>query len=225
MKNRNSILVIGDTHEPFCRPDYLNFCVEIFDRCKCKTVVHIGDLVDNHAISYHEHDPDGRSPADEMAEADRRLKRWFDAFPQVYLCLGNHDRLVHRKALTNGLPQRAIKSFREMWKLPIGWQDDFSWEFYGVKFMHGLGISGDRAHIRAAERNRQSTVIGHTHSTLGGEYLVSEKDRIFGVNVGCGIDRRTYAFAYGRDLLKKPALGVGVITDKGQYWQTFAMPL
>jgi hypothetical protein len=160
-----------------------------------------------------------------MAEADKHLKRWFDAFPQVYLCLGNHDRLVHRKALTFGLPNRAIKSFREMWKLPLGWQDDFSWEFYGVRFMHGTGLSGDNAHIKAAERNRQPTVIGHTHHTLGGNYLVSEKDRIYGLNVGCGINRKTYAFAYGRDFLKKPALGCGVITDKGKFWQVFAMDL
>jgi len=160
-----------------------------------------------------------------MAETDLHLKRWFGAFPEVYLCLGNHDRLVQRKAITNGLPNRAIKSFREMWNLPLGWHDDFSWEFYGVRFMHGTGLSGDRAHIKAAERNRQPTVIGHTHHTLGGEYLVSERDRIFGVNCGCGIDRKTYAFAYGRDLLKKPALGCAVITDKGNYWQTFAMPL
>lgn len=181
--------------------------------------------MDNHAISYHEHDPDGKSPEDEAKEADLRLKRWFGAFPEVFLCLGNHDRLVQRKARTNGLPSRAIKTFREMWKFPLGWQEDFSWEFYGVRFMHGTGISGERAHIKAAEQNRQPTVIGHTHHTLAGNYLVSERDRIFGMNVGCGIDRKTYAFEYGRDLLKKPALGCGVITDKGRYWQVFAMDL
>jgi len=184
--------------------------------------VHIGDLVDNHAISYHEHDPDGRSPADEMSEVDIHLKRWFSAFPELHLCRGNHDRLIDRKAKTFGLPSRAFKSFREVWNFPLGWQDDFSWEFYGVRFMHGTGLSGERAHIKAAENNRQSTVIGHTHSTLAGNYLVSEKDRIFGMNVGCGIDRKTYAFAYGKDLLKKPALGCGVITDKGKFWQCFA---
>ena len=127
--------------------------------------------------------------------------------------------------MTFGLPDRAIKTFREMWKLPPGWKEDYSWEFYGVRFIHGTGLSGEKAHIRAAERNRQPTVIGHVHSVLGGEYLVSEKDRIFGVNCGCGVDRKTYVFAYGRDFLKKPALGCAVITDKGKYWQTFAMDL
>jgi len=225
MTHKGNIGVIGDTHEPFCRLDYLNFCVEIFDRCKCKIIIHIGDLVDNHAISYHEHDPDGKSPADEMNEVDKYLKRWFDAFPDVYLCLGNHDRLVERKSRTFGLPSRALKTFREMWHLPLGWQDNFSWEFYGVRFVHGTGLSGPNAHIRAAEQNRQSTVIGHTHSTAATNYLVSENDRIFAMNVGCGIDRNTYAFEYGRFLPKKPVLACGVVTDKGKYCQAFPMDL
>lgn len=181
--------------------------------------------MDNNAISYHENDPDGYSPAYEMAEADKHLKRWFDAFPQLYLCLGNHDRLVARKSRTIGLPSRAFKSFRDMWHLPSGWQEDFFWEFYGVKFMHGTGLSGKYAHIRAAEQNRQSTVIGHTHSTLAVNYLVSEKDRIFAMNSGCGVDRKSYAFEYGRYLLNKPVLGCGVVTDKGNYCQVFPMGL
>jgi predicted phosphodiesterase len=181
--------------------------------------------VDNHAISYHEHDPNGRSPADEMVEADKHLKRWFSAFPQVYLCRGNHDRLVDRKSKTFGLPDRAIKTFREMWNLPLGWQDDFSWEFYGVRFTHGTGLSGERAHIKAAEQGRQSTVIGHTHSTGAVTYLVSENDRIFGMNVGSGIDRKSYAFEYGRDIIKKPFLGCGVVTDKGKFAQVFPMDI
>lgn len=224
-KFKDNIGIIGDTHIPFERPDYLNFCIEIFERCKCRTIVHIGDLIDLHALSYHEHDPDGKSPADEMNEADKHLKRWFDAFPELYLCLGNHDRLIQRQSKTNGIPTRALKTFREVWKLPLGWYADYSWEIFGVRYTHGTGFSGQNAHIRAAEASRQSTIIGHTHSTASVNYLVSEKDRIFGMNVGCGIDRKTYAFEYGRDLPKKPVLACGVVTDKGNYCQVFPMKI
>lgn len=224
MKTPN-ILAIGDTHLPFERPDYLNFCVSIADRCKCKIIVHVGDLVDNHSINYHEHDPNGKSPKDEMEETDEHLVRWFDAFPQLHLCLGNHDRLIDRKIKTFGLPNRALKSFHEMWNFPDGWREAFSWEFYGVRFTHGTGLSGKNAHIKAAEQNRQSTIIGHTHSTLAVNYLVSERDRIFGANCGCGIDRRSYAFEYGRELFNKPALGCAVVTDSGQFVQVFPMVL
>ena len=225
MKNRDHIGIIADTHIPFELPNYLDFCLQIFKRCKCDTFVHIGDLVDNHAISYHEHDPNGKSPEEEMKEADEHLKRWFKAFPSLFLCRGNHDRLVDRKCKTSGLPDRVFKPFRDIWKLPKGWRDEFNFEIDEVRYTHGTGLMGSNAHITAASQNRQSTVIGHTHSTGAINYLVSEKDRIFGMNVGCGLDRRTYAFEYGRDFTKKPVIGCGVVTDNGKYCQFFPMEL
>jgi predicted phosphodiesterase len=162
-----------------------------------------------------------------MAEVDKHLKLWFKAFEDrpVYLCLGNHDRLINRKALSFGLPSRAFKPFRDVWNFPLNWFEDFSWEIFGVRYTHGTGFSGQYAHIRAAEAHRQSTVIGHTHSTAAINYLVSEKDRIFGMNVGSGIDRKAYAFNYGRDLPKKPVLSCGVVTDRGNFCQVFPMPI
>lgn len=224
-KNRETILVIGDTHLPFELENYLEFCLEIYNRCKCKTVVHIGDLVDNHSISYHEHNPDGKSPKDELIEAKEHLKHWFKAFPRLFLCRGNHDSLVDRKGKTVGLPEEVFKPYREIWDLPKSWRDDWDFELNGVRFQHGTGYSGKYGHIQAAYDNRQSTVIGHTHSSLGGEYIANYKDRIFGMNVGCGIDRKKYAFTYGRDFRFKPIIGCGIVSDCGSYWQTFAMEL
>ena len=223
--HKDHVLIIGDTHLPFVHKHYLDFCKEIQARVKCGTVVHIGDLVDNHAISYHEHHPSGRSPADEMAEADKLLKGyWFKAFPKLKLCRGNHDRLVDRKAKTAGLPERAFKPFRQIWDLPAGWEDSTCFIIDDVEYTHGT-LTGPNAHIGHATHNRQSTVIGHTHSTGAINYLVSNKDRIFGMNVGCGIDRNTYAFEYGRDFCKKPVLGCGVVTDQGKFCQFFPMDL
>ena len=209
-----NILIIADTHLPFAHRNYLEFCKQTEKKYKCEVVIHIGDLVDNHAISYHEHDPDGWSPAKEMKVADRYLVKWFKAFPRVKLCRGNHDRLVDRKAKTLGLPKRCFQSFREIWGLPKGWEDAFKFEVDGTLFKHGTKISGRYAHVTAAERARQSTVIGHTHSSSGVEYMASEKDCIFGMNVGCGIDRKKYAFDYGQDFPRKPILSCGVILDK-----------
>ena len=223
MKKRNAVLVVGDTHLPFEHRNYLEFCKEIHKRCKCDTVVHIGDLVDNHSISYHEHDPDGWSPEFEMKETDKHLKAWFKAFPKLYLCRGNHDALVDRKAKTIGLPKRCFAPYRDIWSLPEGWVDDFEFVIDDVLYKHGTGMSGRYAHIMAAERARMSTVIGHTHSSGGVEYLVSSKDCIFGMNVSCGIDRKKYAFAYGKDFPRKPVLGCGVVTDNGRYAQYFPM--
>lgn len=217
------ILVIADTHIPFEHEDYIDFCVGISDKFSCGTIVHIGDLVDNHAISYHEHSPDGWSPADEMEEADKHLEEWFGVFTNVHLCRGNHDILVDRKGKTVGLPARCFKPFREIWKLPKGWVDAFEFQLDGTRFLHGTGYSGKYSHVQAAYDSRQSTVIGHTHSVAGIEWSANSKNVIFGMNVGSGIDCKKYAFAYGKDMRRKPVLGCGIVTDGGSYAQFIPM--
>ena len=78
------MLIIGDTHEPFTHPQYLDFCKRTLDTFQCDTVFHIGDEIDNHAISYHEHNPNGLSPGEELIKAKKRMKLWYDAFPNVW---------------------------------------------------------------------------------------------------------------------------------------------
>jgi len=207
MKNT---LVLGDTHLPFEHKDYLAFCKRIHKGYKCQAVVHIGDLVDNHSISYHEHDPDGWSPTDEMKETDKHLKPWFKAFPELSLCRGNHDNLVDRKGKTVGLPKRCFQSFRDIWGLPDKWIDDFEFIVDNVCYEHFA--TGEYGYIRRARENCMSTVTGHAHSAAGVGWVVTERDIWFGMGVGCGLDRKKYAFAYGKKFKKKPVLGCGVVS-------------
>ena len=214
--NPDNVLVIGDTHEPFTHKHYLDFCIETQKEYRCGTVVHIGDLVDNHALSYHEHNPNGRSPADEMKEAEKRAKDWFDAFPKVKMCKGNHDDLVARKAMTYGIPERAIRPFEEIWDLPRGWEFEWSYQICGVKYEHGTAYSGLYPQATACKSNRQKTVIGHLHAVAGDIWTENDKDCIWGLSVGCGIDRMKYAFWYGKDFKAKPILGCGVVLNSGK---------
>ncbi len=215
MKNEN-VLVFSCTHLPFEHKHYLEFLKEQQSKYKCTKVVHLGDLVDNHSISYHEHDPNGWNPAQEMEATDKHLKAWFKAFPKLYLCRGNHDNLVDRKSKTVGLPRRAFKPFRDIWSLPKNWVDGFEFEFNNVLYKHGIGFSGMYGHCKARDKSKQNTVIGHLHSVLGVDWNVTSKDRTFGMCVGCGINRKEYAFAYGKDFTNKPILGCGVVVNKGQ---------
>ena len=211
MKEYNT-LAFGCPHLPFEHKDYLPFLVRIYKAFNCGRVICLGDLVDNHAINYHEHDPDGWSPEQEMEEADNHLQKFFEAFPIAWVCRGNHDRLVDRKGRTSGLPQRCFKSFRDRLNLPYTWKDDFKWIFDGVCYEHGEGYSGDLPHLKAALNNRMHTVIAHTHHAFGVEYSANEQDIVMGVSTGCGIDRKRYAFEYGRAFKKKPILGCVVIS-------------
>ena len=58
--------IIGDTHEPFCLDGYREFCIETFKAWKIDTVIHIGDLVDHHALSFHDSEPTLKSATGEL---------------------------------------------------------------------------------------------------------------------------------------------------------------
>lgn len=211
--DKNNVLIIGDTHEPFCQEGYLEHCLKVQKEYDCGSIVHIGDLVDNHAVSYHESDPDGRSPGDEFKMALDNCNEWYKAFPEAVICIGNHDRLPFRKAFTAGLPKNWLKSYQEMFNSPKEWKWDFVHTINGVIYQHGTGLSGELASLNCARENRQSTVIGHLHTVSNIRFLASHKDLIFGMSVGCGIDHHKYAFAYGRENTRKPVLGCGVVIN------------
>jgi hypothetical protein len=211
---RPNVLIIGDTHEPFCHPDYLDFCRDTAKKFKCTDIYHIGDEVDNHAISFHDHDPDGDSPEGEFQKAVNKLKRWYKAFPNVKVCVGNHSALPFRQAYTSGLPKRFLKTYEEVWEAPKGWQWNLEYvTACGALIEHGTGASGKNAAIKRAEQHRMNTVIGHCHTEFGVKFSVSRKDIIYGMSVGCGIDRQAYAFAYAKENAAKPILGCGVIVE------------
>lgn len=207
------VLCIGDTHEPFTHKHYLDFCRRIRDKHKCDTVVHIGDEVDNHAISFHEHDPDGWSPGHEAEAALAKLRAWYKTFPRCHVCIGNHGARHFRVAFKAGLSKRFIRDYAEAWDAPEGWTWKDEWTIDGVLYTHGIGSSGKYAHVLRAEACRQSVVMGHLHTGAGVQYLASSHDLIFGMNVGCGLDLDAYAMAYSKPFPRRPVLGCGVVID------------
>src|SRR5690348_6871152 len=114
--------IIGDTHIPFCHPQYKDFCYKVFEKHGIAKIVHIGDEVDNHALSYHEHNPNGDSAEAEAEKAMRDLEKWYKTFPTVDVLVGNHSALPHRQATTSGIPKRFLKAYEEVWNAPKGWK-------------------------------------------------------------------------------------------------------
>lgn len=211
--NKGNTIIIGDLHEPFTLDQYIYFNRYIQQKFDCGNVVFIGDIVDNHAVSYHEKDPEGKSAGDEFNVALEKCKRWYQVFPEAKVCIGNHDALPFRKAFTAGLPSKWLKTYQEMLESPKTWEWNFKHIINNVIYQHGTNMSGEMAAINAARENRQSTVIGHLHTVSNIRYLASFKDLIFGMNVGCGIDHEQYAFAYGRENTRKPVISCGVVID------------
>lgn len=213
--DKENVLIIGDTHIPFERKGYLEFCRFAQEKYNCGTVIHIGDVVDNHYSSYHESDPDGKSAGDELEYAINRLKSWYKVFPEVKVCLGNHDELIHRKAFSSGLSKRWIKGYNEVLEVP-NWDFDIEYEINGVVYTHGTGTSGAGAAYTKALNRRISIVQGHIHTVANIIWNVSDSDKLFAMQVGCGINDKEYAFNYAKAFNKKSVISCGVILESGR---------
>ena len=217
-KARN-ILVIGDLHEPFCLDGYLQFCIDKYYEYSCTEVVFIGDIIDNHFSSYHETSADGMGGADELEFAIKRIARWRNAFPLATVVIGNHDRIIMRKAQTSAIPSKWIKSYKEVLETP-NWNFVERYEKDNVQYIHGEGGTA-RTKCRADMMN---TVQGHLHTQCYTEHYVGKKFRVFGTQAGCGINHKAYAMAYAK-YGKRPAVGCAVIMNNGQTPINLLMPL
>jgi len=205
----NNILVIGDLHAPFTLPKYLKFCREQQELYNCGTVIFIGDIIDNHFSSYHESDPDGYSAGEELDRAIDMIADWNYTFPQATVIIGNHDRLVYRKAYSSGVSKRWIKDYKDVLNTP-NWKFVENIELFGVNFNHGEGGTA----MNRIKTELQSQVQGHLHTELYVKYLVGANFIVYGMQVGCGVDIKSYAMAYGKNF-KKSAIGCGVVLNSG----------
>lgn len=198
------VLVIGDLHCPFDLDGYLEHCQDIYSRHNCNRVVFIGDIIDNHYSSYHETDPDGFGGGEELERAIHHVSRWSDAFPRADVLIGNHDRIIMRKAFSSAIPKAWVKSYNEVLGTDWNWSEQLVID--GVQYCHGEGGSARTK----AKNDMMSTVQGHIHTQAYTEWMVGKNFRIFGMQVGCGIDHDAYASAYARHY-KKQAIGCGVV--------------
>ena len=209
--NTQNVLVIGDLHEPFCLDGYLQFCKDTYKKHNCNKVVFIGDIIDSHYSSYHETDADGLGGADELELAINKIAKWYEAFPVADVTLGNHDRIIIRKAQTSNIPNKWIKEFTEVLNTP-NWNYCTDVIYNGVRYVHGDKSGKPRM---AAKRDMISTVSGHYHTDFYTEWMFGKNAAIFGMAAGCGIDSKSYAMGYMQGG-KKEAIGVGVVLENGK---------
>ena len=112
--DESRVLVVGDLHSPFDLDSYFDHCVEVYERYNCNRVVFIGDVIDNHYSSYHETDADGMGGGQELELAIKRLERYYHRWPDAHVTVGNHDRIIMRKAQSGGVPKEWIKDYQEV---------------------------------------------------------------------------------------------------------------
>jgi predicted phosphodiesterase len=206
--------IIGDTHLPFELNGYLEFCRDTFEAWDVDTVIHIGDFLDNHSLSFHDSEPLLHNVYGEYESAKDRAKRWYDTFPELTLIEGNHDRIPARQLRKLGMePSIFLKPMNELLEMPDGWTIADHIEIDGVLYHHGETAGGINGFRNDARQRMQCTVSGHNHSNFGVAYTASDRELVWGMAVGCGVDNRSLAFAYGKHFKQKPVIGCGVVID------------
>lgn len=205
-----NVLVIPDLHSPFIKYGFLEFCKDIERKYKTNRTIFLGDIIDNHYSSYHETDPDGHSAGSELLKAKKEIYFWHKAFPEAVVLLGNHDLIPARKLMTAGLSSSWLKTIEEVLEVP-GWTFKEEYILDNIMYTHGNGRKADKR----AQRDLISVVQGHYHSESYIRNFVGENFKIFAMQLGCGIDRRTYGMAYAKHF-DKQHLNCGVILENGR---------
>jgi len=213
-KGYKSILVISDTHFPYNHPDTVAFLKACKSLCKPERVIHIGDEIDGHCISFHPSDPDLLGPSDELQSAIARLEILYKIFPEVDVVESNHGSLVYRKGKVHGLPRHVFKSYREILNAPKKWRWHFDLTLdlndgTKVYFCHGKTASPGKL----SQSMSMKTVQGHYHEKFEIIYWANPNGLFWDMRVGCLIDDRSLAFSYNNTNLKRPIIGTGAIID------------
>ena len=212
MKNKK-ILVISDMHLPYQHKDSIIFLKEIKKEFKPDRIINIGDLLDFHAISMHEHNPDLYSAGMELDKAKEYIQQLEAIFPEVTEVDSNHSSLVYRRALKYGMSKQFLKPYGDFlgtrkWK----WVDDLTLTMSnGQRCFFTHGRSADV--LKVSQAMGMSAVQGHYHTKFVISYWANPDNLFFGMNVGCLINQKSMAFSYAKNFKTRFILGCGIILE------------
>ncbi len=209
------VLIISDTHIPYSHIDYINFLTALKNHFQPEVVLHIGDEVDYHAISFHDSCEEIFSAGQELDKAIEEIHNGLhDLFPKMHLLESNHGSLVTRKMHHYGIPIRVLKSQQELYGTP-GWN---WWHEIVLKTARGdvylcHGKSG--MYGKMPKEMGMSCIQGHYHGKAEITWHRTATRDHFNMLVGCLVDENSMAMAYARNNLPKPILACGVLDDNG----------
>ena len=207
------ILVISDMHLPYQHKDSIKFLKEIKKQFKPDTTLSIGDLLDQHALSFHDSSPELYSAGMELDKAKEYVKELESVFPKLIEVDSNHSSMIYRRALKHGLPRAYLKDYGDFlqtkkWK----WVDDLTLTMSnGQRCFFTHGRSADV--LKVSQTMGMSAVQGHYHTKFVISWWANPDNLFFGMNVGCLIDQKSMAFNYAKNFRTRFIIGCGIIID------------
>jgi len=211
--NHKRILVISDMHLPYQHKDSIKFLKEIKKEFKPDTTISIGDLLDQHALSFHDSSPELYSAGMELDKAKEYVKELESIFPKLIEVDSNHSSMIYRRALKHGLPRAYLKDYGDFletkkWK----WVDDLTLTMSnGQRCFFTHGRSADI--LKVSQTMGMSAVQGHYHTKFVISWWANPDNLFFGMNVGCLIDQKSMAFNYAKNFRTRFIIGCGIIIN------------
>jgi hypothetical protein len=114
----------------------------------------------------------------------------------------------------HGLPISYIRPLAELYETPTWkWYEDIKLRTKQGDVYLCHGKSG--AYNKLAREVGCSAIQGHFHGKFEITWCNSVHTERFNMFVGCGINRKSLAFAYGKNNIPQPILGCAVIDEEG----------
>lgn len=214
MSKNKCVLCISDLHLPYVHDDWIHFLKALKKKYPIDRVILLGDELDKHAMSFHDSDPDLFSAGDELRKSIDYLQPLYKMFPKADILESNHGSMVYRKGKAHGIPRHYLKSYNDVLEAPKGWR----WHNELViklpngqecYFHHGRGADV----LKVSQEMSMNVVQGHYHNKFVINYWSNPKNLYWGMNVGCMIDDSSLAFAYNKNIVKRPIIGHGIIIN------------
>ncbi len=210
------VLFISDTHIPYSVPGYLEFLKDLKEKFKPEIVIHGGDEIDYHAISFHDSVAELFSAGYELDKAIIEIQEGLHKlFPKMYLLESNHGSLIFRRLKHAGIPIRVLKPLNELYETPL-------WEWHEhillktnqgrVYTCHGKsGIAGALMKLMGC-----STIEFHFHTMMHITYFTTLFGLKFSAHGGCLADRDSMAMAYAKNNLAQFSNGTIGLKANGE---------
>ena len=109
-------------HIPYHHRDSFAFLWKVKKAFNCTNYLNVGDILDHHAGSFHESEPDALSPEDEYYAAQKYGRELQAMFPNMIISEGNHDKIPKRKLKTAGLPASMVGDYNALYGFKDSWQ-------------------------------------------------------------------------------------------------------
>lgn len=212
--DNSRILLISDLHVPYHHKDSVKFLQHLKDKYTPTRIICLGDEVDHLALSYHEKETEAPSAFDELKMALPVIKQIEQMFPVMDILDSNHGSLAYRKAKTAGIPKHYLKSYADVLQVGNGWKWHFDMVIdlpTGQKCYLHHGKSSNIT--KTSQAMSMCSVAGHYHNTFKIEYWANPIGLYWGMQAGCLIDDKSFAFNYNNVNLHRPLIGTGLIIN------------